>query len=65
VARGTLPAAGKNGGTDADRAFARRSPEDRLMTRVSGIAITEPDFSLREVTSQLEKMWERTPRGGR
>jgi hypothetical protein len=43
----------------------RRPPEDRLMTRVSGIAITDPDLSLREVASQLEKMWERTPRGGR
>lgn len=43
----------------------RRPPEDRLMTLVAGIAIADPDLSLREIASQLELMRERTPRGGR
>jgi len=42
----------------------RRPPEDRLMTLVAGIAIADPDLSLREIAAQLEKMRERTPRGG-
>jgi DNA invertase Pin-like site-specific DNA recombinase len=43
----------------------RRLPEDRLMTLVAGIAIADPDLSLREIGAQLERMRERTPRGGR
>ena len=43
----------------------RRPPEDRLMTLVAGIAIADPELSLREIAVQLEKMRERTPRGGR
>ena len=43
----------------------RRPPEDRLMTLVAGIAIADPNLSLREIAAQLERMWERTPRGGR
>lgn len=43
----------------------RRPPEDRLMTLVAGIAIADPDLSLREIAAQLERMRERTPRGGR
>ena len=43
----------------------RRPPEDRLMTLVAGIAIADPDLSLREIAAQLELMRERTPRGGR
>ena len=43
----------------------RRPPEDRLMTLVAGIAIADPELSLREIAAQLEKMRERTPRGGR
>jgi DNA invertase Pin-like site-specific DNA recombinase len=43
----------------------RRPPEDRLMTLVAGIAIADPDLTLREIAAQLEKMRERTPRGGR
>ena len=43
----------------------RRPPEDRLMTLVAGIALAAPDLSLREIAAQLERMRERTPRGGR
>ena len=43
----------------------RRPPEDRLMTLVAGIAIADPELTLREIAAQLEKMRERTPRGGR
>jgi hypothetical protein len=35
------------------------------MPLVAGIAITDPDLSLREIASQLELMREGTPRGGR
>lgn len=42
----------------------RRQPEDRLMTLVAGIAIADPDLSLRAIAAQLEAMRERTPRGG-
>jgi hypothetical protein len=43
----------------------RRPPENRLMTLVAGIAIADPDLSLREIAAQLDRMRERTPRGGR
>jgi hypothetical protein len=43
----------------------RRPPEDRLMTLVAGIAIADPDLSLRDIAAQLERMRERAPRGGR
>ena len=43
----------------------RRPPEDRLMTLVAGIAIADPELTLREIAAQLEKMRERPPRGGR
>ncbi len=43
----------------------RRPPEDRLMTLVAGIAIADPELTLRDIAAQLEKMRERTPRGGR
>lgn len=43
----------------------RRPPEDRLMTLVAGIAMADPDLSLREIATQLERMRERAPRGGR
>ncbi|MBN8944809.1 MAG: recombinase family protein [Rhizobiales bacterium] len=43
----------------------RRPPEDRLMTLVTGIAIADPQLTLREIAAQLEQMRERTPRGGR
>ncbi|WP_445504285.1 recombinase family protein [Microvirga sp. G4-2] len=42
----------------------RKSPEDRLMTLIAGIAMADPDLSLREIAAQLERMRERTPRGG-
>jgi DNA invertase Pin-like site-specific DNA recombinase len=43
----------------------RRPPEDRLMTLVVGIALADPDMTLLEIGAQLERMHERTPRGGR
>lgn len=43
----------------------RRPPEDRLMTLVAGIAIADPHLTLLEIGAQLERMHERTPRGGR
>lgn len=41
-----------------------RLPEDRLMTLVAGIYATNPDLTLREIGAQLERLHERTPRGG-
>ena len=43
----------------------RRPPQDRLMTLAAGIALANPDMSLRAIGAQLEAMHERTPRGGR
>ncbi len=43
----------------------RRPPQDRLMMLVAGIAMANPDMSLRAIGAQLEAMRERTPRGGR
>ena len=34
------------------------------MTLIAGIAMTDPSHSLREIGAQLERMRERTPRGG-
>jgi DNA invertase Pin-like site-specific DNA recombinase len=42
----------------------RRKLEDRLMTLIAGIAMTDPSLSLRDIGAQLERMRERTPRGG-
>jgi DNA invertase Pin-like site-specific DNA recombinase len=42
----------------------RRSPDDRLMTLIAGIAMAGPTLSLRDIGAQLEQMRERTPRGG-
>lgn len=42
----------------------RRSADDRLMTLVAGIAMADPTLSLRQIGAQLERMRERTPRGG-
>lgn len=41
-----------------------RLPEDRLTTLVAGISASNPDLSLREIATQLERLHERTPRGG-
>jgi DNA invertase Pin-like site-specific DNA recombinase len=46
------------------RPAPRKNPEDRLMTLIAGIAMTDPSISLREIGAQLERMRERTPRGG-
>jgi hypothetical protein len=52
----------------ADPALLKKSPprptDDRLMTLIAGIAMADPDLSLRDIASQLERMRERTPRGG-
>lgn len=41
-----------------------RPPEDRLMTLLAGIYASNPNLSLREIAVQLERLHERTPRGG-
>ncbi|NBJ12986.1 recombinase family protein [Microvirga sp. SYSU G3D207] len=41
-----------------------RSSDDRLMTLIAGIAMADPDLSLRDIARQLGRMRERTPRGG-
>ncbi|ATN37688.1 DNA invertase (plasmid) [Rhizobium sp. ACO-34A] len=41
-----------------------RLPEDRLMTLVAGIHSSNPALTLREIAIQLERLHERTPRGG-
>lgn len=43
----------------------RRPPEDRLMMLAAGIAMANPEISLRAIGAQLEAMRERTPRGAR
>lgn len=52
----------------ADAALLRKSPprlpEDRLMTLVAGIHSSNQNLTLREIASQLERLHERTPRGG-
>ncbi|WP_306150507.1 MULTISPECIES: recombinase family protein [unclassified Roseibium] len=52
----------------ADKALLRKSPprppEDRLMTLVAGIHSSNPELTLREIAGQLERLHERTPRGG-
>ena len=52
----------------ADAGLLRKSPpqlpEDRLMTLVAGIHSTNRELTLREIAAQLEKLHERTPRGG-
>jgi len=52
----------------ADGALLKKSPprlpEDRLMTLVAGIHSSNPDLTLREIAAQLERLHERTPRGG-
>jgi hypothetical protein len=52
----------------ADPGLLRKSPprlpEDRLMTLVAGIHASNPDLTLRQIASQLERLHERTPRGG-
>ena len=35
------------------------------MRLVAGIAIADPDLSLRDIAAQLDQMRERPPRGGR
>ena len=43
----------------------RRPPDDRLMMMAAGIAMANPEMSLRAIGAQLDSMRERTPRGGR
>jgi hypothetical protein len=42
----------------------RRPDSERLVSMVATIAMTDPDLSLRDIAIQLERMRERTPRGG-
>ncbi|MBB3019534.1 DNA invertase Pin-like site-specific DNA recombinase [Microvirga lupini] len=44
---------------------SRKGPQHRLMNLVAGIAMADPNLSLRDIAAQLELMRERTPRGGR
>ena len=55
----------ENGRTGSAAAFTAATTGRRLMTLVAGIAIADPDLSLRDIAGQLERMRERTPRGGR
>ena len=52
----------------ADKSLLRKSlprpTEDRLMTLVAGIHSSNPELTLREIANQLERLHERTPRGG-
>lgn len=52
----------------ADPALLKKSPprlpEERLMTLVAGIHASNSDLTLREIAAQLERLHERTPRGG-
>lgn len=52
----------------ADEGLLRKSPprppQDRLMTLVAGIYSSNPYLTLREIGNQLERLHERTPRGG-
>jgi len=41
-----------------------RPGDDRLMRLVAGIKAAAPDRTLQEIATQLEAMYERTPRGG-
>ncbi len=41
----------------------RRPQEDYLMRLVAGIAIADPELSIREIAAQLDQMRERPPRG--
>jgi hypothetical protein len=42
----------------------RRNSADRLPTLIAGIAMTDPELPLRDIAARLERMRERTPRGG-
>lgn len=52
----------------ADPALLKKSParppEDRLMTLIAGIHSSNPGLTVREIATQLERLHERTPRGG-
>jgi len=52
----------------ADPALLERTrqklPEERLTTLIAGIHASNPDLTLREIATQLERLHERTPRGG-
>lgn len=52
----------------ADPVLLHRSepkrPEERLMSLVAGIHIANPELTFRDIAGQLERLHERTPRGG-
>ncbi|GEO18047.1 recombinase family protein [Microvirga aerophila] len=52
----------------ADASLLNRSPtrstDDRFMTLIAGMAMSDPSLSLRDIAAQLERLRERTPHGG-
>lgn len=46
------------------QAASRKVSSERLVTLVAGIKRANPDLTLAQIGSQLETMYERTPRGG-
>jgi len=51
--------------SDLIKRSPRRRPEDHLMRLVAGIAIADPDLSLRDIAAQLDRMHQPPARGGR
>lgn len=43
---------------------AQKTLDDRLMTLIAGIHASNPELTLAEIGAQLERLHERTPRGG-
>lgn len=43
---------------------SQKTADDRLMTLIAGIHASNPDLTLAEIGAQLERLHERTPRGG-
>lgn len=43
---------------------SQKTPDDRLMTLIAGIHASNPELTLAEIGTQLERLRERTPRGG-
>jgi DNA invertase Pin-like site-specific DNA recombinase len=61
-AKGKLP--GNPGIRERRPEALAKVPENRLMTLVAGIHASNPKLTLREIADQLERLHERTPRGG-
>jgi DNA invertase Pin-like site-specific DNA recombinase len=50
--------------SDVLRRSTQKTADDRLMTLIVGIHASNPDLTLAEIGAQLERLYERTPRGG-